>query len=135
MKDYFNVRLPADAIRNISSLGLAHMGDAVYEIMVRARLCEKGEETSKALHNATVAMVAAPAQAAAYRKIASSLSEEEAVVFRRGRNARVHSVPSRSTLEEYHAATGLETLFGYLYLNGRTERLNELFEMITGDNA
>ena len=130
LTDYFHIKLQNDEIRNISSLGLAHLGDAVFELMVRTWLCEHGKETSKGLHKATVSYVAAPAQAKAVEKILPSLTEEEYAVYKRGRNTRVHSVPSRATLEQYHAATGFEALFGYLYLNGETKRLNELFSNI-----
>lgn len=127
MTDYFNIKLTDDEIRNISSLGLAHLGDAVFELMVRTWLCEHGKETSKGLHRAAVSYVAAPAQARAMEKLLPILTEEETTVFRRGRNARVNSVPAHSSIQEYHEATGMETLFGYLYLNGRTGRLNALF--------
>ena len=130
LTDYFHIKLQDDEIRNISNLGLAHLGDAVFELMVRAWLCEHGKETSKGLHKATVAYVAAPAQASAVEKILPVLTEEEHAVYKRGRNTRVHSVPSRSTLEQYHAATGFEALFGYLYLKGETDRLNALFALI-----
>ena len=133
MENYFNVRLPKEQLDGISSLGLAHMGDAVYEIMVRAWLCAKGGETSRAMHTAAVSYVSAPAQAAAYEKIAPLLDKEEYMVYKRGRNARVHSVPQHASLEQYHAATGLEALMGYLYLNGRTERLSTLFNTIMGE--
>ena len=131
MRDYFNITLPDGELHRISNLGLAHMGDAVYELMVRAWLCTQGKSTSKGLHRAAVAHVAAPAQAAAAERIMPVLTEEEIAVYRRGRNTRVNSVPHNATRSEYHAATGFETLFGYLYLKGRTQRLNELFERIT----
>lgn len=133
MTDYFNMNMGDDGIRAISNLGLAHLGDAVYELMVRAWLCGRGKATSKGLHAAAVGYVAAPAQAGAAAKIEEMFTEEELAVFKRGRNTRVNSVPARATLEQYHAATGLEALFGYLYLKGRTERLNELFERIMED--
>ena len=78
----------------------------------------------------TVKRVSAPAQAKAVEIILPVLSDREAAVYKRGRNTRVNSVPNRATIGEYHAATGLETLFGWLYLHGETDRLNELFEMI-----
>ena len=123
--------LKDDEINRISSLGLAHIGDAVYELLVRSWLVKSGIETAKVLHKATVSYVAAPAQAEAAHKLAQFLTEEESGVYRRGRNTRVNSVPSRSTIEQYHAATGLETLFGWLYLKGRADRLRELFAIIT----
>jgi ribonuclease-3 family protein len=122
-----------DDIKNISSLGLAHLGDAVFELMVRAWLVGSGRATAKGLHKAAVTVVSAPAQARGAEKLMPILTEEELAVFRRGRNTRVNSVPRSATLEEYHASTGLETLFGYLYLKGRTDRLNELFGIIISD--
>ena len=134
MTDHFHLHVSPDDIRAISSLGLAHLGDGVYELMVRAWLCLHGKATSLGLHKATVHFVAAPAQAAMSRKILPMLTEEEADVFRRGRNASPHSIPKAASREEYQTATALEALFGYLYLQGKTDRLNELFEaMMDGE--
>ena len=101
--------------------------------MVRSWLCLRGKATSKGLHRATVHFVAAPAQAAMAEKILPLLSEEEGDVFRRGRNASPHSIPKAASREEYQTATALEALFGWLYLQGRTERLNALFSTMMGD--
>jgi len=132
MADYFNISMTDDEIKNVSVPGLAHLGDAVYELMVRAWLVKSGRATAKGLHKAAVSYVSAPAQAQGASKILPSLSEEETGVYRRGRNTRVGSVPHSATLEEYHSATGVEALFGYLWLKRKTDRLNELFEMIIG---
>lgn len=133
MIDYFNLNFEDEEIRKISNLGLAHLGDAVYELMVRSWLCIHGKSTSRGLHTAAITWVSAQAQAKAIKKLEPILSQEESDVFRRGRNAHVNSIPHSATLEEYHAATGLETLFGYLYLKGRIERLNELFNAIMAE--
>ena len=77
--------------------------------------------------------MAAPAQAAAVERLLPLLTQEEADVYRRGRNTAPHSVPRAASRGEYQAATGLEALFGWLYLQGRTERLNELFEVIMAE--
>ena len=130
MTDYFHLQAEPDAIRAISSLGLAHLGDAVFEVMVRSWLCLHGKATAKGLHRATVRYVAAPAQARAAEHILDRLTGEEADVFRRGRNASPHSVPRGASRAEYQAATALEALFGWLYLQGRTGRLNELFNLM-----
>jgi ribonuclease-3 family protein len=98
--------------------------------MVRTWLCTRGALTAKKLHGAMQAYVSAKAQAAAAPRLLPSLSEEELAVYKRGRNAHVNSVPRGSTYEEYHTATGLEALFGFLYLSGGTDRLGELFEKI-----
>ena len=130
MTDYFHLNAQPDQIQAISSLGLAHLGDGVFELMVRSWLCLRGKATSRGLHRAAVRYVSAPAQAAAAERIAPMLTGEEAGVFRRGRNTSPHSVPHSASRAEYQAATGLEALFGWLYLQGRTERLNELFARI-----
>ena len=132
MTDYFHLNAAPDTVRAISSLGLAHLGDGVFELMVRSWLCLHGKATSKGLHRATVRYVAAPAQALLVQKILPVLTEEEADVFRRGRNTSPHTVPKAASREEYQAATGLEALFGYLYLQGKTDRLNELFTLMMG---
>ncbi len=114
----------------MSNLGLAHIGDCVYELLVRTWLCGQGHGRSSELHRLTVKMVAAPAQAEAMEKLMPRLSAEELAIYRRGRNTRVNSVPHAASLAEYHAATGLEMLFGRLYLEGKHERINELFSVI-----
>ncbi|HIW93027.1 MAG TPA: ribonuclease III [Candidatus Flavonifractor merdipullorum] len=128
--DYFHLNTTADQRAAISSLGLAHLGDAVFELMVRSWLCLHGKASARGLHKATVRYVAAPAQARAVEKVLPLLSEEEHDVFRRGRNTSPHSVPQNASRAEYQAATGLEALFGWLYLQGKTERLNELFSVM-----
>ena len=105
-------------------------GDGVFELMVRSWLCLHGKATSKGLHRATVRYVAAPAQARAVEKILPLLEEEEHDVFRRGRNTSPHSVPQNASRADYQAATGLEALFGWLWLQGRTDRLNQLFAVM-----
>ena len=103
--------------------------------MVRSWLCLHGKATNKGLHRATVRYVAAPAQAAAAERITPLLSGEEADVFRRGRNTSPHSVPKAASRADYQTATAVEALFGYLYLQGRTERLNELFSWMIGEES
>ena len=128
--DYFHVNMEKDALLRMSSLGLAHLGDGVFELMVRTWLCLHGKAKVKDLHRAAVAYVAAPAQAAAVEGLLPLLTPEEADVYRRGRNTAPHSVPRAATRAQYQSATGLEALFGWLYLQGRTDRLNELFDHI-----
>ena len=114
--DYFHLSEDKQDILNMSSLGLAYLGDAVYEVMVRSWLCLRGKLT--------------PGQAALLEKLLPVLRPEETQVFKRGRNANPHSHPRGATRREYQVATGLEALFGWLYLRGETGRLNELFEMM-----
>lgn len=127
MADYFTIQLSTDEIRGISSIGLAHLGDAVYELLVRTWLCAHGKATGKCLHRATIELVCAPKQAEFSEKILPLLTEEEQAVFKRGRNANVHSIPQHASRAQYQQATALEALLGWLYLNGRRERINELF--------
>lgn len=128
--DYFHLNASREELLNMSSLGLAHLGDGVFELMVRAWLCLHGKVKVKDLHRATVRYVAAPAQAAAMERLLPLLTDEETDVYRRGRNTAPHSVPRAATRAQYQSATGLEALFGWLYLQGRTDRLNQLFEAI-----
>ena len=132
--DYFHLSAPKQDLLNMSSLGFAYLGDAVYEVMVRAWLCLHGKLTPGRQHKAALAYVAAPRQAALLERIPPLLTQEEAQVLKRGRNASPHSYPKGATRQEYLAATGLETLFGWLYLRGETDRLNTLFEtMMEGE--
>ena len=132
--DYFHLSAPKQDLLNMSSLGFAYLGDAVYEVMVRAWLCLHGKLTPGRQHKAALAYVAAPRQAALLERILPLLTQEEAQVLKRGRNASPHSYPKGATRQEYLAATGLETLFGWLYFRGETDRLNTLFEtMMEGE--
>lgn len=130
MENYFEMQLTPMQVNAISNLGLAHVGDGVYELMCRAYLCAKGDHTVKNLHKDSVQLVKAPTQAAFADKIKPFLSEEEMDYFRRGKNAHTHAAPKSASRAEYAKATGLETLFGALYLLGRTDRLNELFAIM-----
>lgn len=132
MKEFSPV-MDKKEVDKISMLGLAHMGDCVYELLIRSMLCKKGLSSVSNLHKLTVKYVNAPAQSKAAGKILPELSDEEIAVYKRGRNAKVNSVPHNATIGEYHAATGLEALFGYLYLLGRTDRITDLFSIISED--
>ena len=127
----FFTEMPVQDVNKISMLGLAHVGDAVYELLYRSKLCTDGHTAVAEMHRMTVAFVRAEAQEAA-AKLLPVLTQDETSVFKRGRNAKVNSVPHNADIGQYHAATGLEALFGWLYLLGRTERINELFNIITG---
>ena len=133
MNDHFHVVLTEDELREISSIGLAHLGDAVYELLVRTMLCAQGKTTGKGLHRATIELVCAPKQAELAEKILPLLTEEEHAVFRRGRNANVHNIPVHASRGDYQKATALEALFGWLYLKGREKRINELFSKMMED--
>ena len=117
----------------MSVLALAHMGDAVYELLVRRELCRSGRLTAESLHKETVALVCAKAQARAAKLLLPGLTERESAVYKRGRNAHSHAAPKGTSEGEYHAATGLETLFGWLYLREERERIEELFALVWGE--
>ncbi len=125
--NYFEPHLTPDELRAISAIGLAHMGDAVYETLVRTWLCVHGKATGKELHRATIALVCAQKQAELAQRVLPQLTEEELAVYKRGRNANVHAMPRSATPAQYHAATGLECLMGWLYLRGDKERAEQLF--------
>ena len=127
MENHFEICMTEDQLRGISSIGLAHMGDAVFELLVRGWLCQHGKATGKGLHQATIQLVRAEHQAACAEKILPMLTEEELAVFRRGRNSHTAAIPKGASVAQYHTATALEALFGWLYLRGETDRLNELF--------
>lgn len=125
----FHEPMNREQLLAMSSLALAHVGDGVYELMVRSLLAHRGELTHGALHRRTVSYVSAVAQARAAAHMLPSLTGEELAVFKRARNTRAHTNPSGCTAAEYHAATALEALFGWLWLQGRTARLEELFAL------
>lgn len=117
--------------KQLSPLNLAFVGDCVYEILVREALVCKANRPVNELHRESVKYVSAKAQTEAYAKIKDILTEEETVQFKRGRNAKVGHSPKSATDAEYHTATGVEALFGYLYLSDRAERIKHLFSIIT----
>lgn len=130
MENYFKMNLTKGEIDAISNLGLAHMGDCVFEILCRGYLCARGGKNVGNLHRDTIHMVQATAQAKFVDKLLPLLTEEELAYYRRGKNAHVHAVPKSATPLEYAKATGLEALFGALYLAGETGRINELFRTV-----
>ena len=129
MKNYFCPQMELRDINNVSMLGLAHIGDGVYELLTRTMLCSDGNKKVTELHKKSVAIVNAPAQAAAMERLMPHLTADELAIYKRGRNAKVNSVPQKADIGQYHAATGLEALFGWLYLQGKTERINDLYSV------
>lgn len=130
MENFFKMNLEKKDIDAISNLGLAHMGDCVFEILCRSWLCAQGGKNVGNLHRDTIKMVNANAQASFVDKLLPHLNEEELAYYRRGKNAHVHAVPKSCTPGDYAKATGLEALFGALWLSGQTERLNRLFKIV-----
>lgn len=138
---------PADNPRLLSPLTLAFIGDSVYELLVREKLIRQGSMPPSRLHQMAVEKVRAAAQSRAYLLLTEEetgdsdgglcldqrLTEEEIAVMKRGRNANTARVPKSSNPAEYRRATGVESLFGFLYLSGRIGRLNQLFEEIWQD--
>ena len=111
----------------LSSAALAYLGDSVIEICVRKHLVSCGYSHSSELNRLALDFVRAPVQAEAVKRILSLLSEDESAVFRRGRNIGHTSVPKNATPSQYRAATGMEALFGYLFLEGKSDRIDQLF--------
>ncbi|MCL2036680.1 MAG: ribonuclease III [Oscillospiraceae bacterium] len=132
IKENIFTQITKQQAKGYSPLVLAFLGDGVYELLVRQKLISKAESVGmpvRKLHSQTVEKVRASYQAKGVRSIESLLSEEEADILRRGRNANSY-VPKSASVSDYRLATGLETLFGYLHLIGEHERIQELFEVI-----
>lgn len=116
--------------KELSPLVLAYIGDAVYEVLARTRVIALGNAPVNKMNSAARRIVNAKSQCEAYFKIKDTLTEEESAVFRRGRNANSYTHPKNMDINDYRHASGLEALFGYLYLAGNNERITELFELI-----
>ncbi|MCL2674159.1 MAG: ribonuclease III [Defluviitaleaceae bacterium] len=124
----------AGSAGNYSPLTLAYIGDAVFELLVRTHvLSENGNMQAAKLHKKSAAIVCAKAQSEAYFKLLEHLTEDELNTLKRGRNARPHSMAKKTSVAEYLHATGVETLFGYLFLAGETARLKELFQIVISE--
>ena len=109
-----------------SPLALAYIGDAVYEVLIRTRVMNQGNMQVSKMHKKSAELVKAPTQAEIIKLLLDELSQEETVVYKRGRNARSATMPKHATMTEYRMATGFEALVGYLYLEGRHDRLLKL---------
>ena len=116
-----------------SAMALAYLGDAVIELLVRERLILKGYEKSAKLNSEARKFVTAVAQNRAYLAISSLLTEEESDIFKRGKNCSHLNIPKSASALEYKNATGLEAIFGYLHLMGRSDRIKELFLIAYND--
>ncbi|NLW07774.1 MAG: ribonuclease III [Clostridia bacterium] len=119
-----------EQVDSLSPLVLAYVGDAVYELLVRTRLLYQGLSRVERLHRKALTYVQATSQARLVPQLESYLTVEEKDILRRGRNARPGHLPRSAAPSEYHLSTGLESLFGYLYLKGRWARLEELMDLI-----
>lgn len=115
---------------------LAYIGDSVFELYTRLSVIRESEEKMKGIHQRTIAIVNAGAQAAAARQVIPLLTEEETLIFKRGRNANTGTMAKNANAADYRVATGMEALIGYLFLAGRDERLLEILRMlIPGESA
>ena len=119
--------------KTATTAALAYLGDCIVEKCARTFLVRAGLSSSAHLNSAALKFVKADAQAAASLKIAEMLTEDEAIAFRRGRNIGHSNTPKSATVAQYRAATGLEALFGYLSLEGREDRIEELFGIAYAD--
>ncbi|MBQ2153504.1 MAG: ribonuclease III [Oscillospiraceae bacterium] len=128
MNEALNLNLSPAELQGVTELALAHVGDAVFELLVRQELCCARAVPVRDLHRSTVARVTAPAQAAFIGRIQPLLTAEETAVYKRGRNAHTHQAPKSATPGQYARATGLETLFGWLWLTGQNGRLRVLYD-------
>jgi len=124
--------IPPERLVDFGVLELAYIGDAVYELYTRTKLC-KSPALTKNLHRKAVALVRAGAQAAAAERTLPHLTDEERAVYMRGRNASPHTLAKSANRAEYMSATGIEALFGWLYLSGQHERAAGLFEICAGE--
>ena len=113
-------------IRTYSPLTLAYIGDAIFDLIIRTVVVERANEPANRLHHKTVKYVNAKTQAEMIEALLPELSEEEIAVYKRGRNAKSYTSAKNASIGDYRKATGLEALMGYLYLQGRTERILEL---------
>ncbi len=129
----FSPNLASQEARMLSPLQLAYVGDSVHALLVRTRLLQKNLLV-RDMHRASNEAVSAVSQARELQRILPLLTEEEAAIVRRGRNAHPHhSAPKSASVEEYAEATGLEALLGYLYLTGQSERIMELLPYLQGE--
>ena len=117
-------------IHSLSPLTLAFVGDSVYDLLVRQHLVTLANYPVKELNKMKVTLVNCKSQADSAKLILDSLTSDELDVYKRGRNVKVNTASKHSSIADYHSATGLEALFGYLYLSGNTDRIKELFLLI-----
>lgn len=130
-KEYLSVR----EANNYSPLSLAFLGDSVYDTLVREHLLRKANMPVAKLHSAKIKLVCAEFQSAAYEVVADMLDEHELAVLKRGRNATGNTVPKHAEAAQYRRATAIESLFGYLFLTGKKERITQIFDVIVSQET
>lgn len=132
MEDFFKeleIIKPTNDLRTYSPLTLAYIGDCVFDMCVRTYVLKNGNTTSNKLHNYSKKYVNATSQSKMYKYIKDKVLEQELTILKRGRNANSHSSAKNSSLIDYKNATGLEALFGYLYLKGDFKRIIQIFKL------
>ena len=131
LNDYINERfdITSKDIRTYSPLTLAYIGDAVYDLVIRSILVNRGNTAVNNLHKKASAIVKAPSQAAVAASIMEELTDEEKDIYRRGRNSKPHTKAKNASTMEYLEATGLEAVVGFLYLKGDTDRALDLIKL------
>ena len=131
LNDYINTKfdITSKDIRTYSPLTLAYIGDAVYDLVIRSVLVNRGNTAVNNLHKKASAIVKAPSQAAVAASIMEELTEEEKDIYRRGRNSKPHTKAKNASTMEYLEATGLEAVIGFLYLKGDTDRALDLIKL------
>lgn len=120
-------------VSSLSPLTLAFVGDTVFDLLVRTELVVEANRPVNALSKTASKRVCASAQAESIKRVLPYLTEEENYIFKRGRNAKTGGIPKNATSADYHHATGLESLFGWLYLKNRTQRIEELYSLMCND--
>ncbi|MBE6749081.1 MAG: ribonuclease III [Ruminococcaceae bacterium] len=130
---FFSKALTKAEAKQYSPLTLAFLGDAVYSLLVREMLLKTANRPTNTLHKESIKLVNANCQAEMIKKVLSELTEEEEAIFKRGRNAHSGHVPKNQSDADYRYATGLETLYGYLYLIGDFKRIMYIFNISTGE--
>lgn len=123
------LNLPEQDVKSYSPLTLAYIGDGIYDLIIRTMVVEKGNAPVNKLHKKVSNLVKAPAQMEIFHKIEESLTEEELLVYKRGRNAKSFTSAKNASITEYRVATGFEALMGYLYLTDQLPRLVELVKI------
>lgn len=129
-----NEKLSEEDIRMMTPLALAYIGDAVFELLIRTEIMS-GQKNAHKLHLISSQLVNAKAQSDFFFRIKDELSEEELGVVNRAKNSKLHSTPRNAELNDYRFATGLEALFGFLYLMGREDRILEIYNMGKKDES
>ncbi len=139
MNDFFDAlreAFPSDIKpKEYSPLVLAYIGDSVFDMLVRTMLIREANCPVNKLHKMAKEYVSAVSQAKMFDRLMEAVNEEEKTILKRGRNAKSFTKAKNASVTAYRHATGLEALFGYLYLSGKNDRIAELFKICTEENS